>query len=56
METEKEFGVVVKAAMHPVERGCEINCVNGHRFVNLLLKGNYYGQTDTTGKTETGTY
>jgi hypothetical protein len=35
-------------------RGCEINCVNGHRNVSLLLKGIDYGQTDTAGKTQAG--
>ena len=40
----------VEERTHPI-RGCEINCVNGHGNVTLLLKGTYYGQTDTAGKT-----
>ncbi|MBW8015527.1 MAG: response regulator transcription factor, partial [Planctomycetes bacterium] len=38
-------GVGMKLVSELLPGGCEINCVNGHRFVNLLLKGTYYGQT-----------
>jgi thioredoxin-related protein len=31
--------------------GCKLNCVNGHRIVNLLFERMHYGQTDTSGET-----
>jgi hypothetical protein len=34
-----------------INRGCKLNCVNGHRIVNLLFERTHYGQTDTSGET-----
>jgi len=51
-ELDKQIEKVFKGVSEDIYRGgCKINCVNGHRYINLFLKGIYYGQAITAGQT-----